>query len=198
MACEPNQDTLLPREDGCTVNQDDVRVYTEIVGDIDKTPTLFAGDQTAEFGLLYTNYRIDVRYERIENVLQMPVAEENLIDFFGQRVECEFVTVAAPIGRKVVSWSAERLGAWPACPSKNTGLVNEVFIREDVTPATPETMPGGTELVYRVSGVYYYGLRQPRGPGDQLPTGIPEYYTGDEDTNTVQETDWKDDVITPD
>jgi hypothetical protein len=195
MACEANQDTGLILDTGCKIIQDDTRTFTEVVEDIDTVPTIFSEEQVV--GNLYTHYRIDIRYEMIESVLQMPVAEPGGFSF-PERIPAEFVQVAAPYGRKVIAWTAERLGGWPELPAKANFSSNDVYIREDVTPATPEPMPGGTDLVFRVSGTYFYGLRRPRGPGDSLPTGIPAYYVGTDEENTVPEYAWTTGIITED
>lgn len=199
--CQPNQDTTFVSASGCPIIQDDTREFSSVVDEIDTVPTLFTQIQT-EGVTIFTQYRIDIRYEKMESFLQMPVAAEDPTgQSFNDRVACEFVKVSQPWGRKVISWTAERIGTWPEVPKlplDQGGEENEVPIRVDVTPAAPETMPGGTELVFRVSGTYFYGLRRPRGPGDDLPTGLPKYYEGNDEDNTLTEAFWEDGIITRD
>lgn len=173
----------------CTV-QDNTRIYESVVDDIDSVPTLFSAEQVDGAIDIYTHYRIDTRYENIENVLQMPVASEPAID----AQESEFAVVAQPMTRKVVAWTAERLGDWPKLPAKFTN-VNEVVVREHVVPAAPEPMPGGTDLVYRVSGTYWYGLRIPSGPGFSLGTGLLPYVDGVIEDNAVPDSVWSDGIL---
>lgn len=116
----------------------------------------------------YSDFKFDVSYEYITGVLQAPVAD---VSSGGAPIACEFIGVVAPYEAKVVRWTAEREGAEPKVPSPISTDPNCVLRSATRSPAVPVPMPNGLGFVYRISGVYVYGLVVPRGPIGDLPVG---------------------------
>jgi hypothetical protein len=110
-----------------------------------------------------TAYLIDTRYWTNTGWVQMPVAGPD-------GSEARFVKVCAAYSTKVVSWTCEALDGPPVCPHWDTQSGNEVLLEKEITPCAPAPGLGGR--VWRVSGLYKYGLKLPPGDTDSLVTGV--------------------------
>jgi hypothetical protein len=101
-------------------------------------------------GEQYHEYMIDVHY--VENVMNfmLPTAGAGP----------QIVQAAASVWYKIVKWTAERVGANPQAPAKETSDPNEVYCWGDVSPCAPQLNPDKRSYVIRVSGVYKYFLKE--------------------------------------
>lgn len=154
-----------------------------MLGDItivSSLPELPSEQAPAQFKGTFTQYLLDIKYTWDEHKMQMPVAAAPLQSgggsSIGQRTPCEVIQLAAPSGRKVVKWTAERADDWPLCPDKDTRDSNDVFLRAEITGAAKDLLPNMKDYVHRVTGIYWYALKRPVGPGDALAFGaVPAF-----------------------
>jgi hypothetical protein len=110
-----------------------------------------------------TAYLIDTRYNTKTGWAQMAAAGPD-------GTPARFVKLHAATGTKTVSWTCEALDAFPVCPHWDTQSDNEVLLEKEITPCAPAPGLGGR--VWRVSGLYKYGLKLPPGDSDSLVTGV--------------------------
>lgn len=74
---------------------------------------------------------------------------------------CEFLTLAYPTQRKIVEWSAERVGASPIIPHPDPLDPNLVLIEKPhIQLAEPNLLTDGVTLAYSARGRYVYGLKK--------------------------------------
>lgn len=118
-------------------------------------------------GGLYTEYKIMSRVEAPENIVQMPVASSTATE------TSVFCQVAAAIAKRVVEWSAEKVGSRPILPDpkvndENAVLLNTIIDVDDVVPDSD-----GTALRFRVAGRYFYGFKDPNKVN--IVAGVPPW-----------------------
>lgn len=135
-------------------------------------------------GNWYTDYRIDSRYDTDMGLLMLDVAGP-----YGQS-QPQIVRTHVPSCRKVVKWTAERVGAIPDAPSTNTNNPNEVLAHKTVLPCTPVMAQDGTQI-YRLSGTYVYYLLKAPAETDRLSTGTPAFDTDVSADNDILPSVWK-------
>lgn len=110
----------------------------------------------------YSQYLIDVKYICTSGIIQTGVGSPG--------AECEFIGVTGGLARKVVHWTAERIGAKPVLPHWETDNPNEPWLTKEIQPASVVLTPDSRQ-VYRVSGTYTYGLKRNLGEQDKLYSG---------------------------
>ncbi len=143
-------------------------------------------DATLEF--LFTNYAIDVVYDSVAGVIQLPVAND-------EPTPAIFISTSAELSKKVVRWTAERAGQWPSIPSIDTGNTNEVYLSKRVVPAAPELQPDNANYIYRVSGEYYYGLKDATVETSSLSVAAMPNLKASFTENTMPSTVYKQNII---
>ena len=88
----------------------------------------------------------------------------------------EFITVARPSQRKIVTFTAERVGAVPTAPSPTPLDTNLVLVDAGhIQLAEPNVLADGVTVAYRISGRYVYGLKVGRKPTDPLNFPAPPW-----------------------
>lgn len=115
-------------------------------------------NQTCGF---YTDYRGKQIYRYDSGILQLPVASETV----DGTIECELVQVYAPIGQRIVQFTAENEGLPPKMPDPFQDInENEVVITAVVTWDFPVPLPSGLGYAYRAQGEYTYASKKPWVP----------------------------------
>lgn len=107
---------------------------------------------------IFTDYQIFNRYESDRHVYMMPIASPT--GFAGG--SAAFVQLAAPTLLWIADWTAARTNRKPVIPPPEF-LADPNWILLDVMPETAMvnlTADGATPL-YRISGCYIYGHRNP-------------------------------------
>lgn len=116
----------------------------------------------------YRESNQDGRYEWDPGVIQCPVAGP-------VGTPCELLRLHGGAAKRIVNWTAERVGAQPQVPSPLTQNPNEVTGHVMVMPCTPAFAPDGTPF-YRLSGRYeYYLVVAPEIGTDRLSSGGVPY-----------------------
>lgn len=111
---------------------------------------------------IYTDYFIKNRYEYQRRICMMGVT-----DTYPESTESSaaFVQLAAPTLLWVADWTASRLGGKPTLPSPTAGITgssnNWVLLHEHYEPAMISLGADGQSLLYRISGTYVYGSKDP-------------------------------------
>lgn len=137
----------------------------------------------------YTDYAVFIRHRRSQKKLQAPVSVEGK--------PCLFLRTSNPVSMREIHWSAERVNEHPEIPSTKSGDANVVLLDEEIEPHAPVMAPDGESLVYRISGVYRYGLREHKGVGDKLPMGALPWMDVPFEQSQILETDYKRGIIGP-
>jgi hypothetical protein len=113
----------------------------------------------------YNSWAMRSAYQNEKNILQLPVAKEGALPVF--------LKLAAGTLTRVVEWTVSRAGARPKIPDPESSDPNLVLLRADITPESVELAGDGQTPVYRISGRYTYGAKDP----DQvkLTGGVPPF-----------------------
>lgn len=116
---------------------------------------------TADYDTVWV---IAQRWERIEGILQMPVAAP-------EPYPSAIVKTHASSATRVVAWTAARFGDWPFCPSPIVaGYPNQTLRYYSITPAVP-TLGPDSRPYFRISGLYVYVLTNSLTGTETLPAG---------------------------
>lgn len=97
---------------------------------------------------VYHDYRVDVAYVTDYNYIQAPVASST--------PAVSVLQVAAPVSKKIVTWTAERPGSPPTMPLAQTTDSTLTLLSAQVTPTVPGLMADTSTPIYKASGVYTY------------------------------------------
>jgi hypothetical protein len=125
--------------------------------------------KTGEPGI-YSVYDIRTRIVRDEHMLQLPVGKAG--------ADAAVIQLAAPTHRRVVEWSAEKLGAPPKVPNPNpAGGSNAVLLEAHFDPGQMDVGADGETLRYVCSGRYEYAFRN--SDKVRLAAGVPPWLTDD-------------------
>jgi hypothetical protein len=155
--------------------QQPTQVGTDSASEADATELVSFQQGTLASGLLwssdqlaaaYNEYLIDTHYETNQGLRQLALASDE-----GGPESCAIVAVSAPVSRKRVQWTVERIGMAPICPHWDTGNDNEVLLRKRITPCSTWIMPDGKTQVWRVEGIYEYALLAAVDDADSLYAG---------------------------
>jgi hypothetical protein len=126
--------------------------------------TVSADDQSADFdntgdsSQVWTDYVIHSRYEKDLHRYMLPVSSPG--GFQGASVA--FVQLAAPTILWVIDFTAARASVQPNIPDPDPGSNSAwVLLDEHVEPSMIEVTPDAQTPVYRFSGTYIYGHRNP-------------------------------------
>ena len=183
-------------------------VVATVTEDLPDVPQGYSFEQTK---FSFTEYRVDVVLETMTGVMAAPIAGKvaassaasspgngtstnaaslgSATNDDDSSPDQEFLTLAKPSQRKVVVWTAERVGAPPIVPNSKPVDPNLVLIDAgNVQLAEPSLLVDGSTRSYRVSGRYVYGLKKCLKPSDPLPFPAPPW----------QATTYGDDVLTAD
>lgn len=154
------------------------------VGDIDFTPTADVKFRQDQGDGIYTDYQIVNRYEDDPNLFMGGVTSPG--GFQGASV-C-FVQLAAPTLVWVCDWTACRAGSKPKVPDPTPSDPDWVLLKK--SPETPAEMlmPDGVSPLYRISGTYYYGHKDPQAAStfDRMSFPRPPWLQ-DIDSRTVDD-----------
>lgn len=112
----------------------------------------------------FGDYRVICRYENDALTYVVPVTSPN--GFLGS--SCAFCQLAAPTMILVADWTAERSLKPPRIPNPSAMPAGWVLLDRVFEPGVIELSPNGQTPVYRISGVYVYGLSNPH------PLGTPD------------------------
>lgn len=106
----------------------------------------------------FIDYFVQNSYEGYEETFQLPIASPK--GFQGRT--CSFVQVAAPILKWICDWTAKSTnGSPPPAPPMQAADPNWVLLTRELEPAMVEEMADGESAVYRLSGRYVYGHKNP-------------------------------------
>lgn len=112
--------------------------------------------QDAEIGV-WTDYKTSCSYQNDRQTWMLPVASPS--GFTGSSVG--FCKLASPTLTLLVNWTACKFGTQPKVPDNTLDNANWVFLSSVVNPAMVTVGPDGVTPLYRVTGMYVYGLKNP-------------------------------------
>ena len=118
-------------------------------------------DNQAEYEIqspgIFTDYMIINRYESDRHIYMMGISSPD--GFQGNSVA--FVKLTAPTLLWVCDWTASKVGGKPNIPSPN--LTDQNWVLLDIMPETAmeSVAPDGVNRLYRISGTYVYGNKNP-------------------------------------
>lgn len=104
-----------------------------------------------------TDYEVRSKYYKFESKYVMSITSPNNYKGMG----CAFVQLAKPTLLWVCKWTALRLGAKPAVPSPIPKDKNWILLDSCPETVSLNVTPSGDVPMYRMSGVYVYGHRNP-------------------------------------
>lgn len=107
---------------------------------------------------VYTDYHVIHRYESDRHTYMAGITSPGGF----QNSKAAFFRLAAPTLLWIADWTALRFGDQPKAPDPYN-LTNANWILLDVIPETKNIVvgPDGITPVYRISGVYVYGHKNP-------------------------------------
>lgn len=117
---------------------------------------LFLGPNNASPGI-FNDYMVLSHYEGDKHRYMMGVTSPN--GFQGNSVA--FVQLASPTLLWIADWTASKVGSQPEMPSTTPADPNWVFLDEQHEPAMITLMADGRSVLYRISGIYIYGHKNP-------------------------------------
>lgn len=134
---------------------------TLVVPDVSVSP-LNASDQQALFDTesdlgIYTDYAVVNRYEFDHGIYMMGVTSPG--GFQGN--SAAFVQLKAETLLWIADWTARKNGEMPGIPSFQQTDPNVVLLDTHFEPSMTEVMADGVTVVYRISGSYVYGFKNP-------------------------------------
>jgi len=115
----------------------------------------------AESDRPHSIYTVVVQYVDDQGELKLPVAGP-------PGTPAVIVALHAPVGQKVVTWTAQRFGAPPDLPDYAPRDANERLARREIVPAKPVLDTSLNGFIFAVNGVYVYHLLKPIDPKDGL------------------------------
>ena len=136
--------------------QSDIPDVTISIGEVNEPqPNPLLDDFEANDGI-FQDYWMVFRYEKDKQRWMMPVCSPNGFD--GDSVA--FVQLAADTLLLVIDWTAEKAGQKPSIPKAELSDPNWILLDDQQEPAQLQKKPSG-EVVFRISGCYVYGSKNP-------------------------------------
>ncbi len=126
-------------------------------GDVTPTDNLAKYYNDGSDVAIYADFRIRNRFEKDKHIYMLPVASPN--GFQGASVA--FVQLASPTLLWICDWTACRFNVQPNIPDPTPTDLNWIVLDEHYEPATITVGPDGVTPLYRISGTYVYGHRNP-------------------------------------
>lgn len=108
-------------------------------------------------GGIFTDYLIRNRFEKDRHRYMLPVSSPG--GFNGQSVA--FVQLAAPTLLWICDWTAEKALSQPEVPDPNCVPDDWILLDDHWEPAEVVPLADGITPIYRISGTYVYGHRNP-------------------------------------
>jgi hypothetical protein len=106
---------------------------------------------------IFSDYVINSRYEKDWHIYMMPITSPN--GFQGASVA--FAQLASFTALWIVDWTAERAGDQPKVPQPWSNDPNWVLMDEHYGPSMLSLMGDGVTPIWRLSGTYVYGAKNP-------------------------------------
>ena len=126
---------------------------------------------------MYTYAHVENTYKVRALRVHMPIAKRvsSLTSADAADATSVALTVGAPLGQRVITVDAERVGAWPELPEpldsyQDVGF-RGVLLDADVTAYAPILAPDGVTFIYRVQAKYVYALSRPVRVGETPAMG---------------------------
>ena len=127
-----------------------------VVGDIPITSAdaLYQSDGVAG---IYTDYMVRNHYYFPQGNVMVGVTDTGGFQNMGSAFMC----LENPQATWLADWTAEKRGSPPVIPTWKTDDPNVVLLARWFDPDMLELMADGSSVVYRISGTYYYGFKDP-------------------------------------
>lgn len=142
------------------------------IGTIDPT------DQNADYigtdGSLsfYTDYMITNRFESDRHIYMLPISSPG--GFNGS--QAAFAQLASPTLLWIADWTASRYQTPPEIPDSASLDPNWILLDDHYEPAMLAMAADGQTRLYRISGTYVYGCRNPStAPVNDIQFGRPPW-----------------------
>ena len=126
--------------------------------------TVTQDDADAEFESdytpgIFTDYFLTNRYEKDHHRYMMGITSPNGF----QSQKAAFVQLAESTLLCITEWTACKVGTQPEIPDPETGTETDwVLLDEDYDLDMVNVMTDGDTLVYRITGYFVYGMRNPQ------------------------------------
>lgn len=144
-----------------------VKAIVEVVAQL---PDVLKQAEPFLAGGIYSYYKIMLRYEEDNNQAVLTEQKESGLT--------HFIPLSGQTLRLIAEWSAERAGEPPQLPPKKPGSsdTNTVYLRGAWDPCTLDLAEDGVTLLYRTSGRYEYGFKDPSkvNTGAAVPPWLAE------------------------
>lgn len=143
---------------------------------------------------IWTDYVVQNRYEGDGHRYMLPVARAAGTTGTGPAA---FVTLAAPTLLWIADWTATRTLNKPLIPRATLPDSNWVLMDQHLEPDMVTVGPDGVTPIYRISGAYVYGHREPESDiSANVAFGRPPWLT-DDYTRTLSTADLTDGLLLP-
>lgn len=145
------------------VPDDDVAEATVTVGDVtpDDTSAIYVEDDD-DPNSIWTDYQVINRFESDRHIYMLPITSPGGF----QNNSVAFCQLAARTLLWISDWTAERWGKAPKIPDPNpSDDPNLVLLDTHYEPTMVLLGADGATTVYRISGTYVYGFKNPDNVG---------------------------------
>lgn len=111
---------------------------------------------------IWTDFVVQNRYESDKHLYMLPLASPARTDTFTENSNgVAFVQLAAPTLLWISDWTATRTNEKPLIPNVDTGDADWITLDEHYEPDMVTVAPDGVTPIYRISGTFVYGHRNP-------------------------------------
>jgi len=106
---------------------------------------------------IVTDFSVKCRYERDGHIYMLGLTSPN--PFQGASVA--FVQLSSPTLLFIADWTACKVGSCPEYPDSVINDPNWVLLDDHIEPPAPGLVNNGVDGVFRLSGCYIYGHKNP-------------------------------------
>lgn len=106
---------------------------------------------------IFTDYVINNRFEKDKHIYMMGVSSPT--PFQGASVA--FCQLASPTLLWIADWTGAKFASMPPIPNSTPTDPNWILLDEHYEPSMVTVGPDGVTPLYRISGTYFYGHRNP-------------------------------------
>lgn len=121
------------------------------------------GGSSAVSNDIWTDYIIKNRYEKDKHIYMMGVASPDGFSTgsSSKKNTVSFVQLASQTQLLIVDWTCERANKKPTIPNPNIQDEDWVLMDEHIEPDMVDLDPDGITYIWRISGSYFYGCKNP-------------------------------------
>lgn len=148
---------------------------------------LFNTQETDDLSAVWSDYTVQNRYEDNRRIFMMANTIPGAYSPSELGGKVSFVQLAQPTLLWIADWTVARWKKRPKIPNPQVSDDRWVLLHKIIEPGTATLGPNGIDPLYRISGTYIYGHKDPSAdPIDLMNFGRPAWLEESEPTPGVQ------------